>query len=233
MCAATEGSDGPLALQREAIQGLRHFAASAVDHAPSSAMSSSQNLQLRYEHDCDGSGELFAEACCGAFSGAGSAWFRQTELLAFGESLYRSFPIPAGTEIRLEGGWWKHDEGQFRLADVRLGLRVYPLGLTGTVAIRVELAEGDSREEAREDSQSRARFEICTGYEEIRRFGAELAGSGPDFDRHSHALPRGALTDRAAHGCASDSCCHHAGSRTELASRPHRPPEPRHGHPID
>ncbi|PZP35171.1 MAG: hypothetical protein DI603_04665 [Roseateles depolymerans] len=130
-------------------------------------------LELRYQPDTDGTGELFARARSGDFLGAGSAWFSEAELLAFGTRLQTCYPLTPGTELQIQGGYWAPNSSPPRLQEVLLGLRVYALGITGGVGLQVELAD-PIHEHQRPESRGRACFELATSYDELQRFGAQI-----------------------------------------------------------
>lgn len=133
----------------------------------------SHQIELRFEPDSDGTGALFASARCGNFSGAGEAWFGQDEILSFGAKLQSCFPLAAGAELRLYGGYWESNASPPRLKDVLVGIRVYPVGSTGEIGVHLQL--GDGRHEGqRPESRGFASFELMTTYEDIQRFGAQI-----------------------------------------------------------
>ncbi|MDC6170662.1 hypothetical protein [Paucibacter sp. XJ19-41] len=135
--------------------------------------SMTHHLELRFEPDTDGTGELFASARCENFSGAGSAWFHEWEVRAFGAKLQSCFPLLPGTELRLEGGYWDSSCSPTRLKDVVVGIRIYPVGITGEIGVRLELGDG-TYERQRPESRGRASFELMATYEDIQRFGAQI-----------------------------------------------------------
>ncbi|MBH9552278.1 hypothetical protein [Inhella gelatinilytica] len=130
-------------------------------------------LVLRFEPDSDGAGELFVTASCERFAGAGSAWFAQDEVRAFGEKLQSGLTLTPGTEWRLEGGYWESGSSPPRLRDVLVGLRVYPIGRTGQIGIQVRLGDG-THEQQRPESRGWASFELPACYEDLHRFGAQM-----------------------------------------------------------
>lgn len=132
-----------------------------------------QRLDLRFAPDTDGTGELFAFAQRGDFSGAGSAWFGESAVRAFGARLQACFPLLPDAEIRLQGGVWESGSSPPRLAEVLVSIRVYPVGSTGAIGVHLELGEG-VYERQRQESRARASFELIATYEGIQRFGAQL-----------------------------------------------------------
>jgi len=133
----------------------------------------SPQLELRFQPDTDGTGELFASARNEAFSGAGSAWFSKAEVQSFGANLQSCFPLPPGTELRLEGGYWEARSSPPRLKDVLVGIRIYPVGTTGEIGVHLTLSDG-LHERQRPESQGRTSFELMATYESIQRFGAQI-----------------------------------------------------------
>lgn len=130
-------------------------------------------LELRFEPDTDGTGELCASASCGHFSGAGAAWFSEGEIRTFGAKLQSCFPLAPGAELRLEGGYWESHSVPPRLKDVLLGIRVYPVGSTGGIGVHLRLEDG-RYEQQRAESRASASFELIATYEDIQRFGAQI-----------------------------------------------------------
>lgn len=130
-------------------------------------------LELRFEPDTDGIGELFASARCERFAGAGSAWFREAEILAFATQLRACFPMAQGTELRLEGGHWESSISGTVLKEVRLGIRIYPVGSTGAIGIHLRLGE-PAYEQQRPESRRQASFELMASYEDLARWGAQI-----------------------------------------------------------
>jgi hypothetical protein len=137
-------------------------------------------LRLSVEPDTDGTCELFAEVSAGRFSGAASAWFGLAELAEFGRSVRDTYPLGANQRLRLEGGFWSKS-GAPVVEDLHLGIYVYPIGGTGTVGLRVQLATAVHDSE-RTDSRCSVQAEIKTNYEQIRIFGQAIVslaqGSG-------------------------------------------------------
>lgn len=137
-------------------------------------------LRLHLEPDSDGTGELFACVNAGKFSGASAAWFGLHQLAEFGCSLRDTFPLAAGQRLTLEGGFWSKS-GAPVIEDVHLGIYVYPVGGTGTIGVRVQLATAVHHGE-REDSRFSVRVELHTNYEHLRSFGQSVValaqGSG-------------------------------------------------------
>ena len=129
-------------------------------------------LSLRIEPDTDGTGELFAKVAHASFSGASSAWFNLQELRAFGERLQATFPIPPGTSLSLQGGFWSKS-GASVIEQLHVGLSFYPIGGAGVVGVRVTLATS-IHEGARPEAQHTVAVEFRTQYEPLRAFGIAL-----------------------------------------------------------
>jgi len=132
-----------------------------------------QGLELRFEADTDGTGELFASVACGPWSGAASAWFSAAQLQAFGGRLRDSYPLAPEAELLLQGGYWQRGAQPPLLQDVLLGLRVYPLGSSGRIGVQVELMDG-CHEGQRPRSRAQLRVELRTEYQALHDFGAGL-----------------------------------------------------------
>ena len=130
------------------------------------------HLRMRLEEDGDGSAQLFVEASCGPFSGAGSAWFAVREVRDFGRQLQDTFPIPAESPIEMEGGFWS-STNRGSLEERHVGVRIYPIGSNGNIGVRVSLATPIHHPD-RAEAQSSVSFELRTHYEALRSFGAEL-----------------------------------------------------------
>jgi hypothetical protein len=128
-------------------------------------------LSLHVEPDTDGTAELFVEVKHASFSGASSAWFGIAELRSFGERLQTTFPIPQGTALTLQGGYWSKSGAPIEQLHVRLSF--YPVGGSGTVGVGVTLATPIYRGD-RTESQSRVAVEFATRYEALREFGRTL-----------------------------------------------------------
>jgi hypothetical protein len=129
-------------------------------------------LRLQLQPDTDGTGELFAQVNAGAFSGAASAWFGLSELAEFGRSMRDTFPLAANRRLKLEGGFWSKT-GAPVIEELHLGLHIYPIGGTGTLGVRVQLATAVHNGE-REDARCSVQAELRTNYEQLRRFGEAL-----------------------------------------------------------
>ncbi len=129
-------------------------------------------LSLRIEPDTDGTAELFATVTHASFSGASSAWFNLQELCAFGERLQTTFPIPRGTSLSLQGGFWSKS-GASVIEQLHVGISFYPVGGAGAVGVRVTLATS-IHEGERPESQHTVAVEFCTQYEPLREFGIAL-----------------------------------------------------------
>lgn len=117
---------------------------------------------------------MFASAGTGDFAGAGSAWFHLDKLLAFGQRLQTCYPLRSDADILIEGGYWNSGSSPPQLDDVLLSIRAYPVGSTGTIGLRVELADGQY-EGQRTQSRARTSFELLAGYDELQVFGVQIA----------------------------------------------------------
>lgn len=131
------------------------------------------HLELRFERDSDGTGELFVLVQRGLFSGSGSAWFSHRDIAAFGRQLRDTFPLPSHSQIRLMGGNWTSRATEPELEEVLAGICVYPIGTTGQIGIQVEVMDGKYVGQ-RPESRARLKLEILSDYESIRTFGEEV-----------------------------------------------------------
>jgi hypothetical protein len=145
----------------------------------------SQQLQLQFNRDTDGTGELVVYASRDRYSGAAAAWFSDRKIEAFGRALIDSFPLNPGSNLRLEGGYWKSGANPPELEQVLVGICVYPVDAVGAVGIRVELREGKAIG-LREESRARASFEILTSYEPLQTFGYRILNLLQSTDSVAH-----------------------------------------------
>ena len=127
-------------------------------------------LQLRFEPDTDQTGELFVHAESEGFAGRASAWFGFRQLREFGEQLATRFPLRPDEVLTLQGGYWSSDPAQPILEQTLVGLKVYPVGVTGTIGIAVELMEGVYQGQ-RAISRAQVRLELLTDYQTLQVFG--------------------------------------------------------------
>ena len=127
------------------------------------------HLRLSLRPDTDGTAEVFAHVEQVPFCGASSAWFGIGKLREFGQQLQSTFPIVSAAPLCLQGGYWRKSEPT-ALEQMHLGLRVYPIGGTGIVGVRVTLAT-PLEERDRPDSQHSVVVELITNYEQLRTFG--------------------------------------------------------------
>lgn len=133
----------------------------------------SNHLLLTLHRDSDGTGELVAQVCANGFSGLGSAWFNLEAIDAFGRTLSESFPLCAGPASELKGGFWSSQQPN-TIEQVHLGIRFYPIGSTGLVGCRVELATPKHQQD-RADSIHSVAVELHTYYEQLLSFGLSLS----------------------------------------------------------
>jgi len=128
-------------------------------------------LKLRFEADTDGTGELFAEAHSGGYSGIGSAWFNENQLIGFAQNLASAYPLRQDEPLKLEGGFYSKSGAG--LEQLHLGLKFYPIGSTGQIGCRVVL-NTPTYEHNRPDSQSSLAVELHTTYEQLGAFARSL-----------------------------------------------------------
>ena len=148
-----------------------------------------QHLDLRFERDTDGTGELHVYVRRDKFSGAGSAWFSDRQIHEFGRSLSETFPVAASSKISLRGGYWKSEANPPQLEEVLVGITVYATNTTGTIGVRVELMEGRA-EGVRTESRASVTVELLTDYESLRSFGHSVAALV--YEQNTVAQLRGA-----------------------------------------
>jgi hypothetical protein len=139
-------------------------------------------LTLRFKDDKDSTGELFATVRQGAFSGAASAWFGVDEVRAFGRALQEQFPLPFATPVTLEGGFWTSEDIP-KLDQLHLRLSVYPIGGTGIIGIKVELATQVHARD-RPESQCSVTVELQSNYEPLRAFGQGIVALANANEEH-------------------------------------------------
>lgn len=127
-------------------------------------------LQLRFEPDTDQTGELFVHAESEGFAGCASAWFGFRQIREFGQQLATRLPLRPGEVLTLQGGYWSSDPAQPTLEETIVGLKVYPVGTTGTIGIAVELKEGVHQGQ-RAISRAYVRLELLTDYQTLQTLG--------------------------------------------------------------
>ncbi|HZF79413.1 MAG TPA: hypothetical protein VEZ89_06445 [Rubrivivax sp.] len=127
-------------------------------------------LQLRWQPDTDGTGELFVYVQRGRYSGEGSAWFHDRELEDFGARLRDTFPLIPGSTLSLQGGHWKSGSSPPVLEDVLVGISVYPVGPNGAIGVKVDVMDG-YHERQRQESRAQLTLELLTDYEPLRELG--------------------------------------------------------------
>ena len=139
-------------------------------HTPNQPFGLNTMLQLRWQPDTDGTGELFAYVQRGRYSGEGSARFHNRELEDFGKRLRDTFPLIPGSTLSLLGGYWKSGSSPPVLEDVLVGISVYPVGPNGVVGVKVDVMDG-YYERQRQESRAQLRLELLTDYEPLRELG--------------------------------------------------------------
>jgi hypothetical protein len=128
-------------------------------------------LELRFDADTDGTGELLATVRFQGFAGRGGAWFSISQLEEFADAI-AVFPIQNEKRPAIAGGFWSND-AQGKLEEEHLAIAVYPVGGRGQVGVLVrlstELWEGD-----RTDSQATIKVELLTTYQPLADFAKQL-----------------------------------------------------------
>jgi hypothetical protein len=125
---------------------------------------------LAIRHEADGIvdvGRLRVTGRAKGFGGASSAYFNDSEVLAFATDVGR-YPLPVGHRVAISGGHQAPTGGDYV---EEVGIAVMPVGLLGQLAVVVHLAETWP---ARLDARGEVRFELLTTYERMRSFGAAL-----------------------------------------------------------
>lgn len=129
------------------------------------------NLRLSLVPDDDGTCELFATVSVSGFSGKGSAWFNLRDLEELSNE-FMAYPLrPENLPIVAGGFWSKEQRGE--LEQTHLLIKPYPIGSTGELGVRVELAT-PLYESDRPESQHVVRVEIRTDYNSLQSFGTQL-----------------------------------------------------------
>lgn len=123
-------------------------------------------LHLWFERDTDGTGELFAQVQYDGFSGHGSAWFRQDQVVEFAQRLANTFPLASDKPLKLQGG-------SLYTSATELSISFYPVGRRGLIGCRVSLAT-PIYSESRIEEQSQVTVELHTHYEPLRSFAQSL-----------------------------------------------------------
>ena len=128
-----------------------------------------QRLTLLYRPEDERHGEVTALVESGTFAGRSSAWFSMEKLRAFGEAL-DTFPIVAGQEPTLAGGFW--DDGD-KLDQTHVSIRIEPVGPRGELRLRVALATPDWSH-GKSDQHS-VQVEIFVSYSDLGAFRGDFA----------------------------------------------------------
>jgi hypothetical protein len=136
--------------------------------------------------DNTGGLELSAYFQIGSYSGNGVAWFNASRVEEFALRL-GEYPLPDGDQFSLAGGYWSKDR-KGHLEEVHLSLDVYPIGKSGQVGAKIQLAEPRDFVN-RSEAASMAVAELKTTYENLGIFSAQLA-----------QLSRGDLDEVTLHG---------------------------------
>lgn len=129
------------------------------------------SLRLRFEADSEGAGELFATVHADGFSGIGSAWFDENQLIQFSQNLAAAYPLSPNEPLKLEGGFYSNS-GKC-LEQLPLGLKFYPIGSTGQIGCRVILNTA-TYEHDRPEEQSSVALELHTTFEQLGTFARSL-----------------------------------------------------------
>ena len=131
------------------------------------------SLQLWFECDTDGAGELFAQVQSEGFSGHSSAYFGQKQIVEFAQRLANTFPLSADEPLKLEGGFWSKRGAPILQLHVHFGICFCPIGHLGLIGCHVSLAT-PIYSESRIEEQSQVAVELHTHYELLRSFARSL-----------------------------------------------------------
>ena len=125
-------------------------------------------LRVTYGPDNDGTGELFAFARSGAFSGEGSAWVGRS-MDTFIARL-RSFPLTAEDPPTIEGGYW---DNRGSLNQCQLRIIIKPFNSRGTLLVHIDIAApvNNTREF---DLQNSVNIRFFTEYAAVDTFADHL-----------------------------------------------------------
>lgn len=129
------------------------------------------SLRLTLEPDDDGTCELFAGVSVNGFSGKGSAWFNLQDLEVLSKE-FKTYPLRPENLPTIAGGIWSKDiKGE--LEQPHLFIKPYPIGSTGEVGVRIELATPLYQSD-RPESQHVVKVEIKTDYNSLESFAKQL-----------------------------------------------------------
>jgi hypothetical protein len=127
-------------------------------------------LRMRIEIEDDDTAELYAEVEKNGFSGKSSAWF-QTSLLIEQARKFAQYPLVAGGNPCIVGGFWNKDATE--IEEVHLRITAYPTDNKGGLVLLVELAvpKDNTRHPSLCCSVS---VELNTSYEQMSMFARDL-----------------------------------------------------------
>ncbi|MDD2319356.1 MAG: hypothetical protein PHO83_04815 [Geobacteraceae bacterium] len=128
-------------------------------------------LRLSLQPDDDGTGELCAEVSANGFSGKGSAYFDLRHLAELSEN-FMAYPLCTERLPIIVGGYWSKNKNE--LEQTHLLIKAYPIGCTGELGVRIELAT-PLYESDRPESQLVVKVEIKTDYNGLESFGKQLS----------------------------------------------------------
>jgi len=130
-------------------------------------------LGLRYEPEGDGTGLLKARVQTVSFSGQSEAWLGEDELLSFARALTATFPLPANFNRQLKAGSPYRAKSASEQHPPYISIAVYPVGNTGAIGIRVDLAS-PTYDNERPETQSTVGLELITRYGPLQDFANQL-----------------------------------------------------------
>ena len=124
-------------------------------------------ISVRHLGEEDVEVELSVKVEAGGFAGFGRGRFRPSELIAWGKLLETTFPLASTNPLVIRSSE-EHDG-----LKNRVGLSVYPIGLTGDIGCRVELASTHHR--AGGKRLQSVSVELLLSYDQLSAIGRALS----------------------------------------------------------
>ena len=128
-------------------------------------------LKLTWVPDDDGTGELFAEFKANGFSGHGSAWFDNIDLIQETKK-FEGYPILDSNRPTIEGGFLTQEKNA-KIYQEHLHISVYPIDSRGKLGVSIRAAT-ELLAQDRKESQHYVGVEMQTHYEDISRFAKQI-----------------------------------------------------------
>jgi hypothetical protein len=129
-------------------------------------------LKVGFANDGYGTGELFAQAETGGFSGKAAAYFDIPQIEKFANAI-SEYPLPERSRCSLASGFGP--VGTEPLHQEHLSIEIYPIDSRGHIGVQVRMAT-PIWTEMRPDSQKTAKVELLTSYEPLAKFSRDLLG---------------------------------------------------------